>query len=151
LVTQGEQRTIEYKRQLPTSDGERANLARTVVAFANTEGGHLIYGVESDGAVGTHIRGVQYSPDVADSLVRIVRDRVIPDPGIDVTHCEVDGRHLVAVVVQSRPNRFFALNTTPPQFYVRRQANTFPATLAEIRELAATLVDQSSTRSWRRP
>ncbi len=150
LATQGEQQTVEYKRQLPASDGERAKLARTVVAFANTQGGYLIYGVEGDSAVGTQIIGVSYSPDVADTLVRIVRDRVIPDPGVEIVPCEVDGKQLVAVAVRSRSNRFFALNTTPPEFYVRRQANTFPASLSEIRELAATLVDQAAVPSWRR-
>lgn len=150
LATQGEQLGVEYKRQLPSSDGEREKLARTVVAFANTQGGHLIYGVERDGPNGTQITGVHFSPEVADTLVRIVRDRVIPDPSVEIVHCDVDGKQLVAVIVQGRPKRFFALNTRPPEFYVRRQANTFPATLAEIRELAETMVEQSQAPSWRR-
>jgi hypothetical protein len=150
LATQGEQQTVEYKRQLPATDGERAKLARTVVAFANTQGGYLIYGIESDGATGTQVVGVQYSPQVADTLIRIVRDRVIPDPRAEVVNCEVGGKHLVAVIVDARPNRFFAVNTVPPAFYIRRQANTFPATLAEIRELGATLVENPPVPPWGR-
>jgi hypothetical protein len=150
LATQGEQQLVEYKSQLPATDGERAKLARTVVGFANSQGGHLIYGVDREGAIGTQIVGVHYSADLADTLVRIVRDRVEPDPGVEIVDCEVEGKHLVAVVVRNRPNRFFALNTAPPEFYIRRQANTFPASLAEIRELAATLVERPQTSVLRR-
>lgn len=149
-ATQGEHVGVEYKRQLPSTDGEREKLARTVVAFANTQGGYLIYGVEREGAAGSQITGVHFSSDVADSLVRIIRDRVTPDPSAEVVHCLVEGKSLVAVVVPSQRNKFFALNTRPPEFYVRRQANTFPATLAEIRELAATQAEPAHIPSWRR-
>ena len=68
-----------------------------------------------------------------------------------MTSCQVEGKDLVAVFVPAIADPFFALNTTPPQFYVRRGANNFPATLAEIKELARSAQANSQVGRWRRP
>jgi hypothetical protein len=147
LAVQGEQQTIEYKRQLPATESERIKLARTVVAFANTQGGYLIYGVEREGASGWQIVGVDpAAANAADDLIRTIRNRVTPDPEVEIVDTPVEGRRLIAVFVAPRTRRFFALNTTPPEFYVRRQANNFPATLTEIRELAETVAERQPPR-----
>jgi hypothetical protein len=150
LASQGESQTIEYKRQLPASPGEKAALARTVVAFANTLGGCLIYGVEEDGTSGTRIIGVQPPTTIADDLSHIVHDTVIPDPGIEIVIGEVEGKRLVMVTVPAQPKRFFAVAGSPPRFYVRRQANTYEARLDDIRALAETLAQQQTAPSWGR-
>src|SRR6266849_4789203 len=40
--------TLEYKKEFPPSDGEKNKLERSVCAFANTRGGHIIIGIDSD-------------------------------------------------------------------------------------------------------
>ena len=145
LTTQGESQTVEYKRQLPASPSERAALSRTVIAFANTQGGCIIYGVEEDGSGGARVVGVRPPPAIADDLVRIVHDTVVPDPGVKVAVGDMDGKRLVAVVVPSHRKRFFALAGAPPRFFVRRQANTYEARLDDIRGLAESLAEQQVT------
>ncbi len=43
----GENLTLDYKRELPTnSDRDRAELCKDVSAFANSQGGMILYGVD---------------------------------------------------------------------------------------------------------
>ena len=46
LIAQGEGKTLEFKRELPRFE----QIAKTVIAFANTSGGRLLIGVDDDGA-----------------------------------------------------------------------------------------------------
>ena len=43
-ILQGESKTLEFKVELPKGD----QLAKTIVAFANTSGGKLVIGVNDD-------------------------------------------------------------------------------------------------------
>jgi len=47
MIRNGESSSVEFKRD----DIEPHKLAREVVAFANTYGGHVLLGVEDDGAI----------------------------------------------------------------------------------------------------
>ncbi|MDA0873571.1 MAG: ATP-binding protein [Bacteroidetes bacterium] len=47
LVARGEGRHLEFKRRVP----EPERLAKEVVAFANSGGGHLLLGVDDDGTI----------------------------------------------------------------------------------------------------
>ena len=46
-LSKGEGKTVEFKAELPLSD----QIAKTVVAFANTAGGKIFIGVKDDGTV----------------------------------------------------------------------------------------------------
>lgn len=154
LATNGESNEVEYKRQLPATDGERSKLARTVIAFANSGGGCILYGVAEEGPSETRILGVDRSTtSVADRLTSIIHDQVTPFPtGTQIIGALVDGSQLWAVIVPKQKKPLFALNGDPPRFYVRRNANTYQANLEDIRELAATLAGAASTagtyRRW---
>jgi len=47
LLIQKENRKLEFKRELPSND----KLIKTAIAFANSQGGDLIVGVEDDGKI----------------------------------------------------------------------------------------------------
>ncbi|HEV3102412.1 MAG TPA: ATP-binding protein [Candidatus Dormibacteraeota bacterium] len=151
LVTQGESQFVEYKQQLPSTHEERAKLARTVIAFANTVGGYAIYGVSDLGSGETRVVGVDVQSNTVDALTNIVHDTVVPFPvGLQVVEAEVDAKRLVAVVVPKQHKPFFAMKGDPPRFFVRRQGSTYSATLADVRELAEALAEQpSSMPPWR--
>lgn len=52
LVTGGEGAAVEFKSVLPESGSElRERVCRTVAAFANASGGHVVFGVDDDGHV----------------------------------------------------------------------------------------------------
>lgn len=51
-----EGKTIEYKRQLPgTSDADKKEFLADISSFANTVGGDLIFGIEEDQGLPTHV------------------------------------------------------------------------------------------------
>lgn len=65
LVARGEGRHLEFKRRVP----EPERLAKEVLAFANSGGGHLLLGVDDDGS----ILGVKDSEEEEFALRRALR------------------------------------------------------------------------------
>lgn len=47
LIDEGEGFEIEFKRKVSTSE----KIARALIAFANTKGGHILFGVDDDGSI----------------------------------------------------------------------------------------------------
>jgi len=47
LIEQGEGFELEFKRKVPSPE----KIARTMIAFANTRGGHILFGVDDDGSI----------------------------------------------------------------------------------------------------
>jgi predicted HTH transcriptional regulator len=60
LIDQGEGFTIEFKRKVSTPE----KIARALIAFANTKGGHILFGVDDDGT----IVGVESEKSEADQI-----------------------------------------------------------------------------------
>jgi predicted HTH transcriptional regulator len=86
LIEEGEGFEIEFKRKVPSPE----KIARTMIAFANTKGGHILFGVDDDGS----IVGVESEK----SEVNLIRDAglmfcepeiepeidIVPFDGVDV-------------------------------------------------------------------
>ena len=54
-----EGKTLEYKAvQLGTSDGDKKEFLADVTSFANTSGGHLIFGIKETGGIATELSGM---------------------------------------------------------------------------------------------
>ncbi|MCC6398020.1 MAG: ATP-binding protein, partial [Bacteroidetes bacterium] len=47
LIEEGEGFEIEFKRKVSTQE----KIARALIAFANTKGGHILFGVDDDGSI----------------------------------------------------------------------------------------------------
>ncbi len=79
LAAQGEGPHLEYKEKLPDSRDEKRNVFKTVVAFANGDGGTLLFGVGDGG----ELRGVK--DKLAEGRRRLndlLRDLVDPAPSV---------------------------------------------------------------------
>ena len=64
LIAQGESKTLEFKRELPRFE----QIAKTVIAFANTSGGKLLIGVDDNGSlVGVDADSTSISPSLSKS------------------------------------------------------------------------------------
>ena len=122
-----ESTTVEYKERF-TQD-----LKKTVVAFANTDGGTLYIGIADDG---TPV-GVDDPNEVILQLTNMVRDSVMPDltmftsAGIE----KIDGRAIVTLRVQkgtSAPYYIAGKGIRPEGVYVRQGASSVPATVNAI-------------------
>jgi ATP-dependent DNA helicase RecG len=97
LIAQGEGPRLEFKRSL----AELEDGVRTVAAFANAEGGTLLFGVRPDGAV----VGVTLGANTREQVVNAIVDNTDPPLYPRVDYAEVDGRTVIVVTVAAGPDR----------------------------------------------
>lgn len=143
LISSGEQAQVEFKRELPTKDTN--NFLRTVAAFANGNGGTILFGVADDGeVVGVDPRRARKERD---RLTSLISDRVRPLPEFRAESVNADGRGVIALTV-------FAGNQVPygvgadgrtVRFYIRRAATTFPASPADVRAIVESRIPREPT------
>lgn len=70
LVKEGEHSTLEFKRKVAHPE----KIIKEIVAFANTEGGNLLIGVNDDG----HLTGLKFPDEDAYVLERAIRQHCRP-------------------------------------------------------------------------
>lgn len=92
-IEQGESTTLELKLQLPEHD----QIAKTVVAFANTQGGKLIVGVDDD----RHIVGVPdaLSGTMMQQIRKSLAEKVRPPADLRLYRRRVLGHRLIVIDV----------------------------------------------------
>jgi len=143
-VPEGKQ--IEYKRELPEGgDKGTINFLRAVTAFANTQGGELIYGINAVDGIPTAISALSITSGdlILQRFENLCRDGVQPRlAGVQYRLVPIVGGGTVLVVrIQkswSAPHRVTALNHA--QFYGRNSAGAYQLDVAELRQ-AFTLSD----------
>ena len=91
----GESKNIEYKVSLPDKSEK---YMKTIVAFANTQGGKLIVGVEND---------VLFQ--MMDGIANAVSDSCVPQIIPDIEPQTVDGKTVIVVSVEAGKNRPYKL------------------------------------------
>ena len=153
LIAQGETTMIEFKSRLPVENDRdyRVEIAGTVAAFANGDGGWLFLGVANDGRFG----GVQMLRSLDDSqlaVINLIKDQVTPLVRFDVNTHDFDGKHVMVVTVEQGEDPPYGVGPANPRYYVRRGATTFPASSEAVRQLARSRppMDQQSTLGYRR-
>lgn len=91
MIGEGEGFTLEFKRRISSAE----KIARTIIAFANTKGGTILFGVDDDGSiVGVEsekseielieLAGRDFTDPPVDPLIKIV-----PFDGKDVIVCYI--------------------------------------------------------------
>lgn len=106
-IVHGEAKNIEFKVMLP-KDSEK--YTKTVVAFANTQGGRLIIGIDDE----THeVTGVESDSAfrIMDSIANAVSDSCTPQIVPDIELQTVDNRTVVVATVAPGPNRPYYLDS----------------------------------------
>jgi len=130
MVQFTESSTIELKRQVVD------DIRKTVIAFANSEGGTIYIGVEDDGT----IVGVE---DIADEMLKlsnIIRDAIKPDITMFVSYMQEkeNDKNLIKVTVQKGTECPYYLKSKglrPEGVFVRQGASSVPATESSIRRM----------------
>jgi len=138
LLSVGEGPHREYKRQLPDKALEsKRKVLKTVAAFANQDGGNIIFGMDPDEVT---LVGVEGDPqDVRDRLGNLIHGNVVPpDPDYIIRSVQVDGKLVVVLEVRASPGRPYGLQfqDKPVEFYIRRGGSTYPASQSEVRAMA---------------
>lgn len=111
LIRTGESETVEFKRVSPTED----DIARILVAFANTEGGTLIIGVDDQSSV-VGVPENQVGRTVA-ALRRICSSLFRwPNP---VESVIIEDRNVVYAHVRKAPTEYKPVTTSRGKIFVR--------------------------------
>lgn len=119
---------LEYKREL-TDDVKYA-----VIAFANTDGGVLLIGVDDDGGV----IGIDNPDESTLKIQNILRDSIIPDvmPFVQCSIIQRGGKRVLSVDVRRGSRRPYFLKSKgmrPEGVYVRQGPSSVPASYDAIR------------------
>jgi len=140
LVADGirESRTIEYKQQLPgNSDSDKIHFLAEVSAFANTDGGDVIYGIKDEKGLPKSFAGIQL--DNADAellrLEQLIRNGL--DPKIQNIRLRAVPCADKAAIIIRVPKSFEAPHRVSlkdhAKFYARNSAGKFPMDTSELR------------------
>jgi len=123
MILTGECETLEFKLKLSRSE----RLVKTAVAFANTKGGTIIFGVDDEHQVlGCEIRGM------ADTITNMIRGNCDPLPEFSTRIVEHQGKSLFLVdVIES--SRVHVVRELGP--FIRAQGTTRVPTADELAAL----------------
>ena len=136
LIAQGEGPRVEFKRTLPDpTAGPPRNVMKTVAAFANGDGGDLLFGIDADEVTTIGI-DVGAGLRARDHLGDLIRRYVVPTPDFEAQSVTVDGKPLIVLSIRRGGNAPYGLQLGPDrnvEYFVRRGASTFPATQSEVR------------------
>ena len=91
-IQRGEGKTLELKAELPKGE----QLAKTLVAFANTSGGKLVLGVDDQRQV-VGVQGDEF--DLMDRIASLTHDQCLPTLRPNIYLQTVQGQTLVVVQV----------------------------------------------------
>ncbi len=140
---------VEFKRQAPTDDDGKAKVMKTVCAFANGQGGSILFGIDDDhNLVGVAAQAVDR---LKDQLTQTVGSWVDPRPSIDFETMPIDDadRVVLELLVESGTGLYgCARPGEVPTPYVRHYATTVRARPAEIEEIVRSRTPGSPLAPW---
>ena len=129
----GESKNIEYKVSLPDKSEK---YMKTIVAFANTQGGKLIVGVDDKTY---QIVGVENDVlfQMMDGIANAVSDSCVPQIIPDIEPQTVDGKTVIVVSVEAGKNRPYYLKSKGKDngTYIRVAGTSRQAFPEKIKEL----------------
>lgn len=134
-----EGKTIEYKAALPGQSGDdRREFLKDVSAFANTEGGDLLYGVEAREGIPIALNGVDDAvrDDALLRLENLLRDGI--QPRLSGTHMRFIptsvGNILVIRVARSWNAPHRVVFSGHGHFYARNAAGAYQLDVGQLRD-----------------
>lgn len=132
-------KAFDYKQELHLkTDRQKNEFLYDVTSFANSGGGHLIYGIAEEGGVATGVVGLDLPKpgDVVAQITNIITDGVAPRiPGVDVQPVPLSsGRYaLVIEVPRSFSGPHMVTRNGVDRFYVRDSAGKRGMTVDQLR------------------
>lgn len=97
ILFEGEGLTVEFKRKVSSPE----KIAKAMIAFANTHGGTLIFGVDDDG----RIVGVNSEKEEIDLIFQAAEQHCYPpiEPKIEIF--ELNGKDVIVVTIEQSENK----------------------------------------------
>lgn len=141
-LLKGESKTLEFKAALSSKS---ESYLKTVVAFANTDGGRLIFGIDDKSR---QVIGVEKDDvfKIMDAIANAVSDSCAPKIVPDISFETIEDKTVVLVDIAAGFNRPYMLKSggLDKGVYVRVGATSRPADAEQIREM---MLD-GSNQSW---
>jgi hypothetical protein len=140
LVSGGEGPTVEFKSEIPKPGTDlRTKVCATVAAFANGDGGHILFGVTDGGEI-VGLAGVD-SQKARDTVTQFVSSTVTPVPDFRVHRVSDEGdngtaREVIVLTIGQGAQPPYGINPAHPKYYIRRGGTTFEASSDQVRALA---------------
>lgn len=131
-IKAGESSTLEFKETLPTEDKK---YLKTVVAFANSKGGRIVFGIKDDTL---EIVGVDkdkiftYMDSIANAIAENCAPTIIPD----IIFQTIEGKTIIIAEVYPGQNKPYYLKNEgiTDGTYIRLGATTRRATYEKVQE-----------------
>jgi Putative DNA-binding domain len=131
-----ENRQLEYKRELPgTGEGDKREFVRDVVSFANSAGGHIVFGIAESNGVPTELASIS-EDKIDDAKLRfesIIRTSIEPAiQGLKINSVKVSSGCALIIEI---PRGLFGLHMIKSRraFIARTSAGKFDLDVNEIR------------------
>ena len=132
-IVRGESKNVEFKVRLPK---DSANYIKTIVAFANTQGGQLVIGVydKTRKVVGVDN---EFAFQMMDSIANAVADSCEPQIVPNIELQTIEKRTVIVVTVTPEPNRPYYLKSKGKEkgTFIRLGGTSRPASAEKIKEL----------------
>lgn len=130
---------VDYKEQL--EEKKPRSWLKSISAFANTRGGHLIFGVKNEPRV---VLGLDDPQCTISKITEIIKVRIDPAPRYQVRQVEIEGKLCVDLEVQNGPAYpyYYAADGVHIA-YVRRGDQSEEATTRELNELILRGMNQT--------
>ena len=134
-----EDRTIEYKSQLPTNAESQKIpfLLKPVCSFANTDGGDLILGIEEENGIPKNICGINLDDPDSDKLrlEHFIQTGIEPQVrGIKISILSRSDNNCVVLVCTPKSWTAFHRVKSNSRFYARNSAGVYELDVPQIRQ-----------------
>lgn len=132
-IFSGESKNIEYKVSVPDKSEK---YMKTIVAFANTQGGRLLIGIDDKTHEVVGVDSVNLF-QIMDSIANAVSDSCEPQIIPDIEPQTVDGKNIIVVTVEAGKNRPYYLKSKGKEAgtYIRVAGTSRLADREKIKEL----------------
>jgi len=97
IIAEGEGLTTEFKQRFSTHN----KIAKEIIAFANTKGGLLFFGIDDDGS----IYGVESEKEISELVKETAEQYCEPKIEYQIKFLELLGREIVVVEIHSSNNK----------------------------------------------
>ena len=132
-IIHGESKKVEFKEKPPKNTEK---YTKTVVAYANTQGGQLIFGLADDTK---EVVGIDESIlfETMDSIANAISDSCEPQIVPEIEPCVIQGKMVIVVTVDAEPQRPYYLKAKGKVngTYIRVGSTTQPASVEKTKEL----------------
>jgi predicted HTH transcriptional regulator len=125
LLDQGEGQAVEFEKTIPSDD----DIARDVVAFANADGGKIVYGLDDKNK---HLVGVDYRSGLEETIEKIGQSHCTPAINIVVEAVDKGGKKMMVISVPEGDDKPFRSDEI---CYIRDGCVSRPAKENEVKEL----------------